>query len=173
MSHDDVIKWKHFPRHWPFVRGIHWSSVNSPQKGQWCGALMFSLLCLWINGWVNNGETGDLRRHRAHHDVTEMFRGFNADASVVCDATLSIWLHVSHESTRNSWVWQQLNRKNPDYVQSFGIHCTCTVVNLKAAVRYDGKYHRTLIFYGLYSTVCLDQNMPSSHLSSSGNDRVS
>ena len=21
--HDDVIKWKHFPRYWPFVRGIH------------------------------------------------------------------------------------------------------------------------------------------------------
>ena len=22
-THDDVIKWKHFPRYWPFVRGIH------------------------------------------------------------------------------------------------------------------------------------------------------
>ena len=22
-AHDDVIKWKHFPRYWPFVRGIH------------------------------------------------------------------------------------------------------------------------------------------------------
>ena len=22
-EHDDVIKWKHFPRYWPFVRGIH------------------------------------------------------------------------------------------------------------------------------------------------------
>ena len=21
--HDDVVKWKHFPRYWPFVRGIH------------------------------------------------------------------------------------------------------------------------------------------------------
>ena len=30
--HDDVIKWKHFPRHGPFVRGIHRSPVNSPQK---------------------------------------------------------------------------------------------------------------------------------------------
>ena len=38
-SHDDVIKWKRFPRHWPFVRGIHWSPVNSPHKGQWHGAL--------------------------------------------------------------------------------------------------------------------------------------
>ena len=70
--HDDVIKWKHFPRYWPFVRGIHRSPVNSPRKGQWRGALMFSLICAWINGWVNNGETGDLRRHRANCDVTVM-----------------------------------------------------------------------------------------------------
>ena len=34
-NHDDVIKWKHFPRYWPFVRGIHRSPVNSPHKGQW------------------------------------------------------------------------------------------------------------------------------------------
>ena len=46
------IKWKHFPRYWPFVRGIHRSPVNSPHKGQWRWALMFSLICSWINGWV-------------------------------------------------------------------------------------------------------------------------
>ena len=51
--HDDVIQWKHSPRYWLFVRGIHQSSVNSPHKGQWRGALMFSLICAWINGWVN------------------------------------------------------------------------------------------------------------------------
>ena len=45
--HDDVIKWKHFPRHWPFVRGIHRSPVNSPHKGRWRRALMFSLICAW------------------------------------------------------------------------------------------------------------------------------
>ena len=43
-SHDDVIKWEHFPRYWPIVRGIHRSPVNSPHKGQWCGALMFPLI---------------------------------------------------------------------------------------------------------------------------------
>ena len=48
--HDDVIKCKHFPRYWPFVRGIHRSPVNSPHKGQWRGALIFSLICIWING---------------------------------------------------------------------------------------------------------------------------
>ena len=69
LYHDDVIKWKHFPRYWPFVWGIHRSPVNSPHKGQWHGALMFSLICAWINTWVNNREAGDLRCHHAHHDV--------------------------------------------------------------------------------------------------------
>ena len=45
--HDDVIKWKYFQYHWPFVRGIHRAPVNSPHKGQRCGALMFSLICVW------------------------------------------------------------------------------------------------------------------------------
>ena len=53
--HDDVIKWKHFPRHWPL-----------------CGE--FSLICVWINGWVNNREAGDLRRHRGHYDVNVMIK---------------------------------------------------------------------------------------------------
>ena len=70
--HDGVNKWKHFPRHWPFVRGIHRSPVNSPHKSQWRGALMFSLICAWINGWVNNREAGDLRRHCVHCDVIVM-----------------------------------------------------------------------------------------------------
>ena len=35
-QHDDVINWwKHFPRYWPFVRGIDRSPVHSPHKGQW------------------------------------------------------------------------------------------------------------------------------------------
>ena len=45
------------------------NSVNSPHKGQWCGALTFSLISAWTNGWVNNRDAGDLRRHRAHYDV--------------------------------------------------------------------------------------------------------
>ena len=61
-----------FPRYWPFVRGIHQSPVNSPHKGQWHRALMFSLICAWMNGWVNNREAVDLRRQHAHYDVTVM-----------------------------------------------------------------------------------------------------
>ena len=85
--HDDVIKWKHFPHYWPFVRRIHRSPVNSPHKGQWRGALMFSLICVWINGWVNNREAGDLRRHRAHYDVIVMI-------------TLVIWITHWHHIYR-------------------------------------------------------------------------
>ena len=86
--HDDVKKWKNFPRYWPFVRGIHRSMVNSPHKGQWRGALMFSLICVWINGWVNIREAGDLRRVRAHYDVTVMQ-----------------WLFVVHLTLRNKLQW--------------------------------------------------------------------
>ena len=68
--HDDVIKWKHFPCQWPFVRGIHRSPADSPHNGQWLGALMFSLMCAWTRIWANNGVAGDLKRQDAHCDVT-------------------------------------------------------------------------------------------------------
>ena len=71
-EHDDATKWKPFPRYWPFVRGIHRSPVKSPHKVQWRGVLMFSLILAWTNGWINNRKAGDLRRHRAHCDVTVM-----------------------------------------------------------------------------------------------------
>ena len=85
--HDDVIQWKHFPRYWHFVRGIHRWPVDSPHKGQWRWALMFSLICAWTNGWVNNRDADDLRRHRTHHDVTVMAkrRGqFCKTSSIIC-----------------------------------------------------------------------------------------
>ena len=81
--HNDVIKWKHFPRCWPFVWGLHRSPVNFPHKGQWRGALMFSLICAWINGWVKNREAGDLRCHRTHYDVIVMGLGITAPTWVL------------------------------------------------------------------------------------------
>ena len=90
VPQDDVMKWKHFPRYWPFVRGIHRSPVNSPHKGQWRGALIFSLICAWINGWVNKHEAGGLRRLRTHYDVTVMLpriRSVNRGATLVLPCT--------------------------------------------------------------------------------------
>ena len=86
--HDDVIKWKHFPRYWPFARRIHRSPVNSPHKGQWRGALMFSLICVWINDSVNNGEAGDLRRYRIHYDVIVML--------IEASQLWQLWCFIKH-----------------------------------------------------------------------------
>ena len=61
-----------FPHNWPFVQGIYQSLVNSLHKGQWGGALMFSLICAWRNSLANNGDAGDLRCHHAHYDVIVM-----------------------------------------------------------------------------------------------------
>ena len=48
-------------------------TVNSPHKGQWHGALMFSLICAWIDGCVNSHKAGDLRRHHTHFDTIVMY----------------------------------------------------------------------------------------------------
>ena len=57
ITHDDVINWKHFPRYWPFVRGIHRSPVNSPEKGQWHRALMF-FFYVRLNKWLSKQSLG-------------------------------------------------------------------------------------------------------------------
>ena len=66
----DVIKCKHFPLYWTFVKVIHRSPVNSSRKDQWRGASMFSLIYAQTNVWTNNQDAGDWGRHRAHYDVT-------------------------------------------------------------------------------------------------------
>ena len=63
--------WKHF-----CVTGPLWGEsiglrrVDSPHKCQWRGGSMFSLIYAWTNDWASNRDAGDLRRYRAHHDVT-------------------------------------------------------------------------------------------------------
>ena len=61
-----------------------------PHKGQWRGALMFSLISAWINSWVNNREAGDFRRHRAHYDV------------IVMRQPSSLWRRLSHGTKHQS-----------------------------------------------------------------------
>ena len=99
---DDVIKWKLFPRYWAFVREIHRSPVNSPHKGQWRGALMFSLIYAWISGRVNNGEAGDLRCHNVHYDVIAM----------IC--VLTTWISF-HFFSLFSFCLLTLNMQRPSY----------------------------------------------------------
>ena len=63
------------------VTGPLWGNspvpVNSPHKGQWHGALILSLICVWIKCWVKKHEAGDFRRHRGHYDVSVMYGGFS------------------------------------------------------------------------------------------------
>ena len=73
----DITSWDvmtssngNFLRYWPCVRGIHRWQVDSPHKGEWLGALMFSLICAWTNGWANNRDAGDFRYHCAHYKIT-------------------------------------------------------------------------------------------------------
>ena len=67
----DVIKWKHFPRYWHFVRWIYRSPVNSPHKGQWRGAFIFSLICAWTNGWANNHRWFETRSRSSWRHCNE------------------------------------------------------------------------------------------------------
>ena len=78
--HDGVVKWKHFPRYWPVGRRIHRSPVNSPQKGQWRGALAFSMICAWTNGWVNN-QGAMFETPSRHYDVTSL--GYNCSSEEI------------------------------------------------------------------------------------------
>ena len=115
-EHDDVIKWKHFSHYWPFVRGIHWSPVNSPHKGQWRGALMFSLICVWINDWGNNREAGDLRRHLDHYDVSVMkheYPGINGP-----NAIFVIMIVIMEMLPSN---WQQSILQNDSHVTTISL----------------------------------------------------
>ena len=90
--YDDVIKWKHLPIYWPFVRGIARSAMKSPHKGQWRDALMISLIFAWTNGWVNNRVAGDMRRHRAHYDVT-LLKLYSTMISVLFAAIIRVYTY--------------------------------------------------------------------------------
>ena len=65
--------------------------VNSPHRGQWRGALMFSLICARIKDWVNNREAGDLRRHHGHYDVNVMNKNVLLTLTSMC---LYIYMHI-------------------------------------------------------------------------------
>ena len=114
ISHDDIIKWKHFLRYWPFMQGIHRSLVNSPQKGQWWGALMFSLICIWINGWVDNGEVGDLRCYHAHYDITVM-------QGSICGQVGAQWVYPcpSNFTSTEAIIWLSTSQWTWSYIKGY------------------------------------------------------
>ena len=121
LSHDDIIKCKHFPNYWPFVHEIHWSPVNSLHKGQWRGALTFSWICPWINGWVNIREAGDLRCHRIHYDVTVM--------------NLYLWRRKSLPSPCLQ-MSQHLTALGHQQAQSTGLSIICILTSFSGCQRF-------------------------------------
>ena len=88
--------WRHqmetFSCYWPFVCGFHRSPTKSPHKGQWRRGFRFPLISApWINGWVSNREAGDLRRYRAHYDVTVMYElWYTATVLHLTDTSVSV-----------------------------------------------------------------------------------
>ena len=93
--HDDAIKWKHFPRHWPFVRGIHRSPVN----------------------WANNREAGDFRHHRAHYNASVIDAKLSNDmlwrSRIIPQEPMPLllkpWLSVARHQLPQYW-WCQIDR---------------------------------------------------------------
>ena len=109
-SREAGTRWRHqmetFPRYWPFVRVIHWSSVDSRHKDQWRGALMFSLMYAWTNGWGYIPDAGDLKSQGAYYDVIEMNSNkleFELEKYLFDNKTDTTW--------HNFYVWMPLQRR--------------------------------------------------------------
>ena len=77
---------------------------NSPHKGQSRGALMFSLICVRIHGWVSNGEAGDLRRHRAHYDVIVMICLCITATCIPCHNSAFVWMSTVDTIKELNWT---------------------------------------------------------------------
>ena len=105
--------------------GIHRWPVDSPHKGQWRRALMFSLICAWTNGWANTRDAGDLRRHRPHYYVTAMSVGNLALLVIPLTNAFgeyrwfSLWTFMLLWNVDHNWfipsmarLWRQLTTAN-------------------------------------------------------------
>ena len=107
--------WRHqmktFPRYWPFVLGILRSPVNSTHKGRWRGALIFSLICAWTNGLVNSRNDGDLRRHRAHYDVSVMenSKWISAASKNFSHSSVTFTNSNKYATFSNAFCWTKLS----------------------------------------------------------------
>ena len=162
LKHDDVTKWKHCPHYWPFVRGIYRSPVNSPHKGQWRGALMFSLICAWINAWVYNREAGDLRRHRAHYDVNVMKKhNITKHNKTICAYTMGCttkwWkFEAVRDLTQQSEIWQAPQQQRfQDACQipeRYG-HYNIPALRLHEVWRYDFYHYNDVIMGAMASQI--------------------
>ena len=108
VTHDDVIKWTHFLRYWPFVRGIHRGPHTKASDAEY-----FFFICTWINGWVNNREAGDLGHNHAHYYVTVMHERYHYSDSHEHNGVLK----PSHLDCLFNFVivWYKRKHRSPRY----------------------------------------------------------
>ena len=120
-GHDDgVIKWRQFPRYWPFVRGIQRSPVNSPHEGQWRGALTFSLIYAWTNGYdVTVMIYPDLRHHMTglgHDGLTHWSLGNGDPRHQIAMSQWwprCSWVNIKNDIVRVTSIAIHLKELNP------------------------------------------------------------
>ena len=105
----------------------------------WRGPMMFSLICVWINGWVNNREAGDLRRHRGHYDVIVMMMMNNVVSTLLLLNNTHMWLlsrwvigkqsrHISTQRAHGTIITSPLRQNDVIMMLSWrhmpaGIYC--------------------------------------------------
>ena len=157
--------------------------VNSPHKGQSRGALLFTLICVWINGCVNNREADDLRRYCAHYGVTvmlvithgnfklAMIYGYNIVYAGQCDSSWwpQLWFRLYHHilsaasyRSLEKWVlfpicaiyvWNQFGSSRHDGLIRLFAHCT---ISLSFLSRIIWKYcNYEMLSRHIMSNVCL------------------
>ena len=111
------------------------SPVNYPNIGKWRGALMFSLIFAWTNGWVNNHEAGDLIRHRAHYDVIVMLPSCCRGNAITIATTSELKARFLNYSLNHQF-------ETSPWLLYYVYFISCTVVILR-------------VFYCIWSYVCL------------------
>ena len=101
---------------------------------------MFSLICVWINDWVNNREAGDLRRYRAHYDVIVMIRVLFIMLSIkaqlsqdafwfVPDITFfAMWFIILLNILLHSFSINLLIDRGPLYLSMPSLGCLCAAI---------------------------------------------
>ena len=115
--------WRHqmetFSASLAICAGIHRSLMNSAHRGQWSGALMFSLIYACINVWINNREADDLRRHGTHYDATVMSHNAARHRPFLMTSPISKqlpWATFSPEQNYHNFVDSAFKYIFPDWI---------------------------------------------------------
>ena len=116
---DYVIKWKHFQRYWPFVRGIHQSPVNSPHKASDAELWLFSLIC------ARQRLSKQSRCRWFETPSSSLWRHFNAHALIYlalwkclsllthpCSNELNVKLTIIRRRHMVPWIWVGIGSSN-------------------------------------------------------------